>query len=326
MSTPGTVTPMCMPLIGRMVRAYFAPVNRLNGTPTIFDPSQNPSWNSPPPAPWIDLGWVTGFRRDAESVIDAIDAGIPPAVKVQTRTKIGATVSFAFSHWTKLNMALATDSEHMNLLQPATGALSNGSGAAAATAVPLSPNSSANVLYLASGQASSAYTGSIVVVDQDYTGQIGFVGSAVSGAYVANASAIGNDLDYIRRVSFNVARVISVASDGGLHLANPLVAGVPNTTMKLQQVLGFVDREGGCFFQEWSALFIVEGTQGDRLCFHYPRLQASAPTAEIDTALGTTLQVVQLTAKFRALTVSDSNDGQQVACYRSYIPPRFSFV
>ena len=34
----------------------------------------------------------------------------------------------------------------------------------------------------------------------------------------------------------------------------------------------FVDREGGSFFQEWSALFVAEPESGGRVCFYYPRL------------------------------------------------------
>jgi hypothetical protein len=37
-------------------------------------------------------------------------------------------------------------------------------------------------------------------------------------------------------------------------------------------VVAFVDREGGSFFQEWSALFVAEPESGGRVCFYYPRL------------------------------------------------------
>jgi len=39
-----------------------------------------------------------------------------------------------------------------------------------------------------------------------------------------------------------------------------------------QVVAAFVDREGGSFFQEWSALFVAEPESGGRVCFYYPRL------------------------------------------------------
>jgi hypothetical protein len=45
--------------------------------------------------------------------------------------------------------------------------------------------------------------------------------------------------------------------------------------MKLSAVTGFCDREGSSFFQEWSALFVGVGQQGERILWHYPRLQLS---------------------------------------------------
>ncbi len=59
----------------------------------------------------------------------------------------------------------------------------------------------------------------------------------------------------------------------GLTLAEPLPGGAPAAGAKVQAVTGFVDREGGSFYQEWSALFVMEGSQGERIFFHYPRLQ-----------------------------------------------------
>ena len=87
------------------------------------------------------------------------------------------------------------------------------------------------------------------------------------------------DVDYIRRVTFNVALVSQVSSTG-LTLAEPLPGGVPAAGAKLQAVTGFVDREGGSFYQEWSALFVMEGSQGERIFFHYPRLQTMSGAEE----------------------------------------------
>ena len=119
-------------------------------------------------------------------------------------------------------------------------------------------------------------SGSIVALDVDYTGQTGFVGSPVAGAYVRQALT---DVDYIRRVTFNVALVSQVNSTG-LTLAEPLPGGAPAAGAKLQAVTGFVDREGGSFYQEWSALFVMQGSQGERIFFHYPRLQTMTGAEE----------------------------------------------
>ncbi len=129
---------------------------------------------------------------------------------------------------------------------------------------------------LAPTDAAKFSAGSIIALDADYTGQTGFVGAPVAGAYVRQALT---DVDYIRRVTFNVALVSQVTSTG-LTLAEPLPGGAPAAGAKLQAVTGFVDREGGSFYQEWSALFVMEGSQGERIFFHYPRLQTMAGAEE----------------------------------------------
>jgi hypothetical protein len=72
-------------------------------------------------------------------------------------------------------------------------------------------------------------------------------------------------------VTFNVGRVVEVTATSVI-LAQPLLAGAPATGASAQVVAAFVDREGGSFFQEWSALFVAEPESGGRVCFYYPRL------------------------------------------------------
>lgn len=222
-------------------------------------------------------------------------------------------------------MALSAGSQHMNLLAPASGAAANGSGAKAATATALAATgSTSTVLEMSSTAGFSA--GCIVAVDTDYAGQTGFVGSGVSAAYVQSAAQVNSDADYIRRVTFNVARVSAVSATS-LQLAQPLIAGVPTSAMRVQPVLGFVDREGGNFFQEWSALFVMPGEQGERILFFYPRLQAMTGAAEAATALDKpVLERIALSATFKALPVSDANDAQQVVCFRSYLPSAMTLI
>jgi hypothetical protein len=154
----------------------------------------------------------------------------------------------------------------------------------------------------------------------DYTGQTGYVGSPAAGAYVRQALT---DVDYVRRVTFNVA-LVSQVSANGLTLAEALPGGAPATGAKAQVVTGFVDREGGSFYQEWSALFVMEGSQGERIFFHYPRLQAMAGAEESILPLNqknqTGLSRVLLKGQFRALPVTDLLDGERVVCYRSFLP------
>ncbi|MHB1937420.1 MAG: hypothetical protein ACYCOR_12655 [Acidobacteriaceae bacterium] len=301
-------------------------MNRTAGVPTIFDPAQNGDFNlDAPPMPWLDLGWLESFERKAETKVMPLRSGAPGLPLSQVRTQIDSLISLSFVNWGKLQMAVTSGSEQMNLLATATNVLANGSGGIGNGAVPLSAGSTAVFLNLTSNQLASFSPGQMVVVDIDYTGQTGYVGSGVSAAYVSSAGAVNSDVNYIRRVSFNVARVISVTL-AGLQLSQPLMAGVPTPGMSVQPILGFVDREGSNFFQEWSGLFVLPGEQGDRILFHYPRLQISSGATEalksLTAPLGKvdSLARVAQVAQFRGLPVTDANDGAQVVCFRSYIP------
>ncbi len=303
--------------VTRRVRAYFAPVNRTAGAPTIFDPAQNGSFDlDAPPTPWIDLGWCRNFHRRSADEIAALRTGAPAIATAQTRAQIEATVELKFTQWGKLQMALACGSQQMNLLAPAPDAALNGSGGSAASATPLQPGSTATTLQLDS--AAAFFTaGNWVVVDSDYTGQTGYVGAGVSGAYLR--TALSADANYIRRISLNVARV-SAVNNGALQLESALIAGVPIDGMNVAKLSGFVDREGGSFFQEWSGLFVMQGEQGDRVIFHYPRLQAMQGAAETLETLAGPLERIRLAGNFRALPVTDAVDGEKALCFRSYLP------
>jgi hypothetical protein len=307
--------------VARRVRAYFAPVNRATQTPVLFDPSEQGEFNlDAPPAPWIDLGWIQDFARKPGSKSAALLTGIPAAPLEQVRETLQAQVGLQFLSWTKLTMALATGSQHMNLLAPASSATPAADGAqAVAAVVPLSGSTNMSIL-LSTTDAAKFAPGSSIAVDADYTGQTGFVGTPVAGAYVRQALT---DVDYIRRVTFNVALVAEV-STAGLTLAEPLPGGAPGTGAKVQAVSGFVDREGGSFYQEWSALFAMQGSQGERVFFHYPRLQSMSGAEEavipINAKNSNGQSRVLLKAQFLALPVTDPLDGERVVCYRSFLP------
>lgn len=329
MSTPALTPLRALPPVGRTVRAYFAPVDRVHRLPTLFDPSADGQFSlDAPPAPWIDLGWIENFTRQSTSKFGGLVTGCPGTTQYQVRETVDASVSFRFKAWSKLSMALSAGSQHMNLIVPAAGGAANGSGSKGVAPVNLAAGSTATFLALAAGDAATFAAGAIVTVDVDYTGQTGFVGSGVYAAYVSNATAVNNDPDYIRRVSFNVARVVSVSTSAnpGLQLAQPLIAGVPAAGMRVQPISGFVDREGGSFFQEWSALFVIPGEQGERILFHYPRLQALCGASEGTAPLIAPLERIALSAAFRALPVTDNNDGEQIVCFRSFLPSSATLV
>jgi hypothetical protein len=307
--------------VARRVRAYFAPVNRAAQAPVLFDPAEQGRFSlDAPPAPWLSLGWIQNFARKPAGKTAVLLAGIPAAPFEQVRESLAAEVSFEFLSWTKLTMALATGAQHMNVLAPASGAAPAAEGGRAPAAVTPQPGSTATSILLAAGDAAQFTSGAIVAVDADYTGQTGFVGAPVAGAYVRQPLT---DVDYIRRVTFNLA-LVAQASSTGLTLAEPLPGGAPAAGAKVQAVAGFVDREGGSFFQEWSALFVMEGSQGERIFFSYPRLQASGGAEEILLPLdgknkGGPARVL-LQGRFTALPVTDPLDGERVVCYRSFLP------
>jgi hypothetical protein len=307
---PANPLPSVAP-VTRRLRAFFAPVNRATAQPTLWDPSNLPTFNpASPPAPWLDLGWCSQFVRVTGTKVLPLFGGAPANVTAQVRTEIEASVSLEFESWGKLQLALSAGVQQRNILSGGP--------------VPLTAASTALELNLGA-PASGFHPGDLVAVDVDYTGQTGFVGSGVSGGYVKSSAVIGPDVDYIRSISLNVSRVVT-SSGGVLTLAAPLLAGAPSAGMQVSHVVGFCDREGGSFFQEWSALFLADGEQGDRIVFHYPRLQAITGAAErAETLDGVKpgqngLARLRLAGSFRALPVTDATDGEQIVCFRSYLP------
>jgi len=295
-------------------------VDRVAGVPTAFDAAADGRFalNSPP-VPWIDLGWCSGFARKSASTITPLRAGSPRVTQSQARTELEATVHLEFQSWGKLQLALASGSQQMNLLVPVAGATG---GAGPVMAVPLAQTgaaSTATLLNIGAGASARFEVGDLVAVDVDYTGQTGFVGSGVSAAWVRAGADVGNDAQYVRRVTLNVGRVIEIAN-GILQLGEALPAGVPPSSMQVSKLAGFVDREGGSFFQEWSGLFCMEGEQGDRVLYYYPRLQAMQGSMETGEVLAGPLERLRLLAGFRALPVKDTSDGETVLCFRSYLP------
>jgi hypothetical protein len=192
--------------------------------------------------------------------------------------------------------------------------------------VAVLPGSTASQLVFGAEVASAFAVGNLIAVDLDYEEQIGYVGSGIAAAYVSSAAAVNSDPNYVRRVTFNVGRVAELTSTSVI-LAQPLLGGAPAAGASAQMVVAFVDREGGSFFQEWSALFVGEPESGGRVCFYYPRLSAgSAKTVtgkavrEELTVIAKPLSGIALRASFLALPYTDTNDGQSVLCFRSYFP------
>jgi hypothetical protein len=258
--------------VTRQMRAYFAPVNRTTETPTIFDPAASGVFAlDSPPAPWLDLGWIESFERYYDTPTDVVRSGANALPAVQFRGTIEARVEFDFREWGKLQMALAGGSEHMNVLATSPSATPAPSGGTPIPGAAVLAGSTASQIVFGTGAVNGFAPGNLIAVDVDYQQQIGYVGSGISAAYVSNPVAVNRDVNYVRRVTFNVGRVAELTSTSVI-LAQALLAGAPATGASAQVVIAFVDREGGSFFQEWSALFVAEGESGGRVCFYYPRL------------------------------------------------------
>lgn len=310
--------------IARQTRAYFAAVDRVNGPTAVFDPSQQSGFElDSPPAPWIDLGWVENFERTSTSQIEGLAAGPAGAVSAQARHALGARVAFEFRDWGKLQMALAGGAEHMNVLATNPSASPAGSGGTPLSAVPLLAGSTAEELILGAGAVAGFAAGDLVACDVDYAQQIGYVGTGIAAAYVKNPADVQQDANYVRRVTFNVAPVAQITSTS-LVLAQALPGGVPAAGASVQQVIAFVDREGGAFLQLWSGLFVMEEESGGRVCFYYPILSPCtvkpAWQRESLVAIQKPIGEMALQASFTALPTIDANDSAVVLCYRSYFP------
>jgi hypothetical protein len=311
--------------VSRRMRAYFAPVDRNTESPAIFDPAKDGAFLlDAPPSPWLNLGWIDGFQRICGTGTEVLGTGASGAPLAQFRSALSARVEFDFREWGKLQMALAGGSQHMNVLVTMPNAEPHPSGGTASPGVAVLAGSSASEVILGAGAVDTFAVGDVVAVDADYQQQTGYVGLGIAGAYVRNPADVKQDANYIRRVTFNVGRVAQKTATS-LLLAQPLLGGAPTAGMAVQKVIAFVDREGGSFFQEWSALFVTEQESGGRVCFHYPRLsphggQSSGFQREDAIEIAKPVSALALHASFTALPYTDDNDGETAVCYRSYFP------
>jgi hypothetical protein len=74
----------------------------------------------------------------------------------------------------------------------------------------------------------------------------------------------------------------------------------------------------------------MEGSQGDRILFHYPRLQTMTGATETAVPLDEKNKAgharVLLKGQYTALPVTDPLDGERVLCYRSFLPAHKALV
>jgi hypothetical protein len=303
------------------VHVFVAPVDRETDTGTVFDPTSALAFDlSNPPSPWLALGEVENFQRTANDEMTQVASGSEAAVVAQFRKRLEARVSFEFRHWGRLQLAMASGGMHWNVLEPAPGATPAAVGGEAIPAVRLQVGSTAQCLKLPAGVAGRFAAGDLVVVDDDFQQQSGYVGLGNSGGYVSSESEIRPGVDYVRRVSSNLARIAAISGDD-LLLETPLPAGDPPLTASVQNVIAIVEREGGVFRQEWSALFVEGTVTGGKVFYYYPRLQSVPPAMEHLAPIAGDYKALLLRAHLLALPTSDPQDGAAALWYRAYVPP-----
>src|SRR5207302_9665983 len=150
-------------------RAYFAPVDRATGTPAIFDPGKHGAFPlDAPPAPWLDLGWIDNFQRLCGTPTVPLHAGARGAPAAQFRGSLDARIEFDFWEWGKLQMALASGAQHMNVLACDPNASAQPSGGTPLPATAALTGSTALQIVLGAGAVDVFAAGAIVAVDSDY--------------------------------------------------------------------------------------------------------------------------------------------------------------
>jgi len=311
--------------VAEAARAYVAPIDRSTGASVPFDPSAQGEFDLDlPPVPFLDLGWVENFQRSSATKYETLRVGPQSTLTTQFRTQFDAGVEFDMPNWGKLQMALAGGGQQINVLATPVSSPVQSSGGTPIPAVYVQDGATMYELPLTPDALTNFRIGDMVAVDWDYQGQAGYLGSGAPGTYLGAGLDAVSHVDLVRRVTFNVSRVSNMTSDS-LVLGERLIGGA-QTGMGVQKIAALLDREGGSYFQEWAALFVVVGGTGGRTCFYYPRLQAAASTSEVQREIEKPLFSNMLHAKLRAMPSIDPNDGETVLCYRSYFPAKTARV
>jgi hypothetical protein len=319
MSTAVVLKHSQMTPITRAVRAYVAPINRNTDAFVPFDPAAQGQFDLDAPiTPFLDLGWIENFQRTAPTKYEVVRSGPRGVASAQYRSQVEAQIDFDLPSWGKLQMAIAGGNQQLNVLAIGQFTAPQASGGTPLPAVyPLDGSNSAELVLSADALANFS-AGDMVAVDADYTGSVGYLGAGIPGTFLAAPLDAASHVDLIRRFTFNVARVL--AKTQSTILLSPILAAGYWPGFGVQRVAAFLDREGGSYFQEWSALFVVPSECGGRVCYFYPRVQTASSAAEKLKALSGPLFNNMLHASLRALPTVDPNDGETVLCYRSYFP------
>lgn len=345
-------------LVGGGWRGFYAPFNSAAAAstfdtsvgPTILDlQTMGPFNESNMPLGWFDLGWIANFKKVPASKIGQVRSGYHGAVHVQYRGEIGETFDFSFREVTRMSYKIATAAEVFNLLDnpgasssqlgplSSSGALAVPVGASGYIAAFQPTGYTVNVptLFVPAGSGAAFPPNSLIVADDDYSGEYGIVGAA--GIPVFNGAV--DDVDFIRKTSDFVARVKTVipnalAGQDALVLTKGFVGGgnsatgtplyAPGPNAKVQKIKGFTSREGGTYIAEWSALFCMDTLNSCQIVIYYPHVSAAQfrefGTWQIENAGTTDMTGYSLDCTMQALAFDDPLDGETVVSYTAYYP------
>jgi len=342
--------------VGAGWRAYFAPFNQAlavnqNSTlygPTIYDLQVTGLFVDapPPPAGWIDLGYVTKIKMTPGSKVGNVMTGYRGVIRAKYRAEAAEKVACTFMEMSRMAYCIASGQQVFNLLKSSAAASTTGPlSSSGVAAIPMGASgyvasgavagySGLPTLYLPSGSGVNFPVGSYIVCDQDYTTQgYGYVGDAGANLF----SGVNPGVDFIRRTSDYVSCVQAYTTSGGqdvLILTAPFIGGgnqatlgvTPNTAptsgAKVQAIVGYGPREGGTYIKEWSAIFVLNTIDNSQLMFYYPRVapdQWAGFTAN-NLQGATSLQTNEMDASFDALGFDDPLDGETVVRYSAYYP------
>ncbi len=336
-------------LIGAGWRAFFAPYNIALGSgtanttlgPKILDLQADGPFNTnSPPAGWFDLGWIRDFRLAPQTKIGQVRSGYRGAIRSQYKGQVGEQFELRFREATRMAYKIAMGTNPFNLLDVPSaqtlGPLSASGATSVPTASPTYEESDLNGLpgvHVPTGSGSLFSVGDFIVADLDYNGSdSGIVGSAGQPIFL-NAVT---DVDYLRKVSDFVGRIVSIDTGGGtdiLELAQKIVGGgsgdptaviVPPAGSNVQKVIGWANREGGTHITEWSALFTLDTIDDAQISCYYPHV-SSAQFRDVSAwaieNVGTTdLTGYELDCVMEALAFDDPIDGETVVGYKAFYP------
>jgi len=338
-------------------RAFYAPFNTVAALSTPFStigPSmldlqnQGPFIDSSLPAHWNDLGYVKDVKVSPATKWGSIKTGYRNVIRAMYAGDLAETFEVKFAERSRIVDQISSGMQVFNLLSnPAfSGSVAGPLSASGTTAIPMGASgylalgitgtatAGLPTLCVPAGSGASFQVGEYIVCDQNYTpGTGGYVGDAAALAF----PGIVTDIDFIRKTSDYVARVVGivptvVAGQDALVLNKAFVGGGnniivgsatygPTAGAMIQPIKGTVRRNGGIKINEWSALFLLETEDFSQFALYYPRVAPSSMKGlASDAVTDTSLFDWSMDTEFTALGFDDPVDGETVLSYMAYYP------